>query len=272
MARTIFYVSDGTGITAEAVGHALLTQFPGLRFRTERIPFVEDEERAQAALERIRAVARSEGVRPVVVSSVVTPEIRRVFAEADALVLDIIDSYLGPLEEEFGVQSSPKAGRAHGFGDPARYDARIAATNYALSHDDGLGSDYDEADVILLGVSRSGKTPTCLYLALHYGVKAANDPLVPEDLEARRIPDRFARVRDRLFGLTIDPERLAEVRETRMPGTRYASLAQCRWEVAAAERLLASRSIPILSTTRSSVEEIASMIMNRLDLRAPRQR
>lgn len=266
MARTIFYISDGTGITAETVGQALLTQFPGIKFNAVRLPFVETAEQAADALERIRASGRKEGRRPVVVSSAVTPALREMLREADALLLDVFEPFLGVLEAELGEKSHPRVGRAHGFGDVDRYDARIAATNYALSHDDGMASGYDDADVVLVGVSRSGKTPTCLYLALHYGVRAANDPLVPEDLERSQIPARFTGLEGRLFGLTIDPDRLAEVRETRLPGTRYASLAQCRWEVSAAERLLESWSIPVLSTTRSSVEEIASMILNRLEI------
>lgn len=265
--RTIFYISDGTGITAETVGQALLTQFPGIKFNAVRLPFVETESQVAHALARIREVAAAEGRRPVVVSSVVTPAIRDMLRGADALLLDIFKPFVEVLEAELGQKSRPRVGRAHGLGDPARYDARIAATNYALSHDDGMASGYDDADVVLIGISRSGKTPTCLYLALHYGVRAANDPLVPEDLERRHLPDRFAGLEGKLFGLTIDPDRLTEVRETRLPGTRYASLAQCRWEVSAAERLLESWSIPVVSTTRSSVEEIASMILNQLDIR-----
>jgi [pyruvate, water dikinase]-phosphate phosphotransferase / [pyruvate, water dikinase] kinase len=267
--RTIFYVSDGTGITAETVGHAVLTQFPGMEFNTVRFPFIETPEQADHAAEQIAAAGRAEGVRPLVFSSVVNPVIREALMEADALLLDIFQPFVTELEAELGTPRSLTVGRAHGLGDPARYDARIAATNFALSHDDGMGGGYGDADVVLIGVSRSGKTPTCLYLALHYGVRAANDPLVPEDLEAGRLPDRLVDHRDRLFGLTIDPERLTEVRETRLPGTRYASLEQCRWEVAAAERLLEAQKLPVVSTTRSSVEEIASMILNRLKLRQP---
>ncbi len=270
MARTIFYVSDGTGITAETVGQALLTQFPGMEFTAVRLPFIESEAQAEHALSRIQAEVRPGAERPIVISSVVSSPIRRILDRTDALLLDIFHPFVGLLEAELGVSRSPQVGRAHGFGDPVRYDARIAATNFALSHDDGMAEDYEDADVVLVGVSRSGKTPTCLYLALHYGVRAANDPLVPEDLETGRVPHRFTGLSGKLFGLTIDPVRLAEVRETRLPGTRYASLAQCRWEVAAAERLLESWSIPVVSTTHSSVEEIASMILNRLDIRPGR--
>jgi [pyruvate, water dikinase]-phosphate phosphotransferase / [pyruvate, water dikinase] kinase len=266
MVRTIFFVSDGTGITAETVGHAVLTQFPGVEFREVRLPFIEGRDQALRLLERIAQVGRESGVRPVVVSSVVTPEVREVLSGAEALVLDVLEPFLAPLEAELDRPRAARVGSAHGLGDPERYDARIDATNYALSHDDGMGRDYGEADVVLVGVSRSGKTPTCLYLALHYGVRAANDPLVPEDLEGGRLPDRLTAHPEKLFGLTIEPARLAEVRETRFPGSRYASPEQCRWEVVTAERVLEAHGIPVVSTTRSSVEEIASLVLDRLGL------
>ncbi len=271
MVRTIFYVSDGTGITAETVGHAVLTQFPGVEFKVVRLPFVEGREQALRLLDRIAREGQEAGVRSIVLSSVVSPEIRDVLTGADALVLDVLEPFLAPLEVELGRARAHRVGSAHGLGDPERYDARIDAMNYALSHDDGMGRDYSDADVVLVGVSRSGKTPTCLYLALHYGVRAANDPLVPEDLEGGRLPGRLTAHPGKLFGLTIEPARLAEVRETRFPGSGYASLEQCRWEVSTAERVLEAHDIPVVSTTRSSVEEIASLILDRLGLVQRRQ-
>jgi regulator of PEP synthase PpsR (kinase-PPPase family) len=156
--------------------------------------------------------------------------------------------------------------RSHGLIDYERYEARINATNYALAHDDGVDVDYSQAELILIGVSRSGKTPTCLYMALHYGVRAANYPLTDEDLEQLELPARLRPYRDRLFGLTIDPERLAQIREQRRPGSRYATVAQCRWELEQADRLMRRAGIPSLNTTHVSIEEIASKILDRFGI------
>lgn len=266
MKRRVYFVSDGTGITAETIGNAILTQFSNIEFDTFRLPFVDTVEQAHKAVARIAdRGAGSEG-RPVVISSVVDTQVREVLAGVDAFVLDVFAPFIAPLEDELGTQRSPRVGQAHGLVDYDQYEARINATNYALSHDDGIDLTYDDADVILVGVSRSGKTPTCLYLALHYGIKAANYPLIQEDLERQELPRRLLPHRKRLFGLTIDPARLAQVRETRRPGSQYARLEQCRWEVAAAEKLLRAERLPVVSTTHSSIEEIASKILNTLGI------
>lgn len=264
--RPVFYVSDGTGITAETVGHSLLTQFGGQRFHTSRIPFVDSVERAFEVAERIRAEGEARGVRPIVVNSSVNPEITAALGHSGALMLDVFEPFIRPLEEELGIKRSHRIGHAHGLVDPVAYERRISATNYALSHDDGVNLDYREADVILVGVSRSGKTPTCLYLALHYGVKAANYPLTPEDLEKRELPDRLRPYRNKLFGLSISPERLQQIRSERRPNSRYANLDNCRAEVAAAEAILRHEGIPMLSTTHSSIEEIAGKVLSHLGL------
>lgn len=266
MRRTVFYVSDGTGITAETIGHTILTQFNGCEFDTFRIPFTDTPEKALAAVTQIRANADATGARPIVISSVVDPSVSRVLADSGAMVLDVFAPFIAPLEQELGTQRLPKVGRAHGLVDYAQYEARINATNYALSHDDGIDVNYADAEVVLVGVSRSGKTPTCLYLALHYGIRAANYPLTQEDLERQELPRRLLPYRARLFGLTIDPQRLAQVRETRRPGSQYAKLDQCKWEVAEAEKLLRGERLPVVSTTHSSIEEIASKILSTLGI------
>lgn len=264
--RPVFFVSDGTGITAETIGHSVLTQFEGVRFDTQRIPFVDTEEKAERAAQRVREQGEREGTRPIVVNTVVDPRLSAILAASGALMLDVFAPFLGPLEEELGTPRQPNVGRAHGMVNFAEYESRINATNYALTHDDGIDVNYDEADLILVGVSRVGKTPTCLYMALHYGVRAANYPLTEDDLGSGELPRRLRQHRRKLFGLTIDPVRLQQVRQARRPDSRYAELEQCRREVAMAEALFRQEGIPSLSTTHTSIEEIASKMLSVLDI------
>jgi len=266
MRRTIFYVSDGTGITAETIGHSVLTQFDGIDFDTFRIPFVDDEEKAHGAAARIRNIYAVSGARPIVVNTVVDPQLTEILSTSGAFMLDVFAPFIGPLENELGTRRSPRVGKAHGLTDFAEYEARINATNYALTHDDGIDVSYNDAEVILVGVSRVGKTPTCLYMALHYGVKAANYPLTEEDLEKMELPRRLAPHRQRLFGLTIDAQRLAQVREARKPGSRYARIEQCRHELALADKIFRRDNIPVQNTTATSIEEIASKILSQLGI------
>ena len=260
-ARPVFYVSDGTGITAETIGHSLLTQFNGVAFDTRRIAFVDSVDKADAAVAEIRRAGERTGLRPIVVNTVVDAGLNARLAGSGALMLDLFAPFISPLEHELGVRRENRVGHAHGLVDFAEYEQRINATNYALTHDDGMDIHYDDADVILVGVSRSGKTPTCLYMALHYGVKAANYPLTEEDLEGSGLPKRLVAHRRKLFGLTIDPVRLQKIREERKPGSRYARLETCRAEVAAAEAMFRQEGIPALSTTHTSIEEIAGKVM-----------
>ena len=266
MRRSVFYISDGTGISAETIGHSVLTQFDGIDFATSRMPFVDTLEKAEHAARRIREEHQRSGVRPIVINTIMDPQLSDVVATTGALMLDVFAPFIGPLEAELGAARSSSVGKAHGLHDFAEYEARISATNYALSHDDGVALDYAEADVILVGVSRVGKTPTCLYMALHFGIKAGNYPLTPDDLERQELPRHLDACRQRLFGLTIDAERLRQVREERRPGSSYATIEQCRWELAQADRLLRGLDIPVLSTTHTSIEEIGSKILDRLGI------
>ena len=266
MRRTVFYISDGTGITAETIGHSVLTQFDAVEADTVRIPFVDSLDKATVAAERVRMEGERTGVRPIVVNTVVDPALTAVLATSGALMLDVFAPFIAPLEKELGTKRQPRVGKAHGLTNFAEYEARINATNFAMSHDDGVDVNYGDAEVILVGVSRSGKTPTCLYLALHFGVRAANYPITPDDLERQELPSHLKTHRRKLFGLTIDPVRLTQVREARRPGSRYAKLDQCRWEVAEAERLLKREGISTLSTTHTSIEEIASKVLAQLGL------
>ena len=266
MSRTVFFVSDGTAITAETFGHSLLTQFSGVDFRQVRLPFVDTRDKAVDAVSLIERAGAADGNRPLVFSTIVDPHIGAALSDCDAHLFDMFATFMEPLEKVLGVERSPRVGQAHGMGNSNSYEERMNATNYALTHDDGISKKLDQAEVILIGVSRSGKTPTCLYMALHYGIKAANYPLTEEDLEQPRLPAFLREHRHKLFGLTIDPERLAQIRENRRPASRYASLKQCRYEVEAAGSMLRAEKVPSLSTTDSSIEELASRILLELNL------
>jgi regulator of PEP synthase PpsR (kinase-PPPase family) len=259
--RPVFFVSDGTGITAETIGNSLLTQFGGVQFDTRRISFVDTPEKARVAADEIRKAGERFGCRPIVVNSAVDAGQAEILAGSGALMMDVFAPFILPLEQELGTSRQPRVGQAHGMVDFAAYEARINATNYALSHDDGIDLDFDEADLILVGVSRSGKTPTCLYLALHYGVKAANYPLTEDDLDQDRLPSRLKPFRRKLFGLTIEPVRLQQIRAQRKPNSRYATIEQCRREVARAEEMFRAERLPSLNTTHTSIEEIASKVL-----------
>lgn len=265
--RTVFFVSDQTGVTAETMGHSLLTQFDGLDLRSVTLPFVSSPARAAEVAERIAATARADGIRPIVFATLVDEKLRAAVKQGGGLFLDFFAAFLDPLELELQRPSAHASGRAHGMSDLAAYTTRINATNFALANDDGSGNrDYLHADVILVGVSRSGKTPTCLYMALQYGVFAANYPLTVEDLESGNLPQQLAPHRDKLFGLTILPERLQQIRNERRPNSNYASARQVQYEVRTALALLEHEHLPVIDTTECSIEEIASRIIERMGL------
>src|SRR5499427_9545088 len=221
-----------------------MTQFEGLEFRPVTLPFVSTLDKAREAVRRIDRAAQEEGMRPIVFSTLVQDDLRDVLITANGLYLDLFSTFVGPLERELNTRSTHRAGRAHGIADLAAYTTRINATNYALANDDGTGGDYAHADVILVGVSRSGKTPTCLYMALQYGIFAANYPLTEDDLESGELPRRLGAHRGKLYGLTIKPERLQQIRNERRPESRYASRQQVQYEVRAAEALFTRYAVP----------------------------
>jgi [pyruvate, water dikinase]-phosphate phosphotransferase / [pyruvate, water dikinase] kinase len=268
--RTVFFISDGTALTAESLGHSLLSQFEGIGFRQVRIPFVDSVAKAIECVSQIRAAHAMDGVRPVVITTLVNSEVAARLRVADALILDFFATFIAPLEAEFHVRSSHAIGKSRKVATSLDYTNRIDAVNFTLAHDDGLSSmDLDQADIILVGVSRSGKTPTSLYLALQFGVKAANFPLIPEDFERERLPDDLATQRTRLFGLSISPDRLSSIRHARRPDSAYASLENCRYEVEAAERMMTREGIPWLDSSRKSIEELSTSIMQKAGLDRP---
>src|SRR4030095_7003661 len=265
--RTVFFVSDQTGVTAEAMGHGLLTQFDGGAFRQVTLPFISTVDKAEEAVRRINATAAAEGVRPVIFSTLVQEDMREIIKRANGLFLDFFDAFLGPLEQELQVKSSRAQGKAHGMQDIGAYTLRINATNFALANDDGaITRDYDRADLVLVGVSRSGKTPTCLYMALQYGIFAANFPFAEEEFESGALPASLAKVHRKLYGLTIAPERLQQIRNERRPNSKYSSSPQVEFEVRAAEAIFRRYDIPCINTTECSIEEIASRILDKTGL------
>ena len=260
--RTVFFVSDRTGITVETLGRSLLTQFDRIEFVHVVLTFIDTESKAREAVKRINAVADA-GVRPLIFSTQVRPELRDILQTSRGLYLDFFDAFLAPLEDELEQASSHSIGRSHAQQDQHRYDRRMGAVNFALGSDDGVGTQsYADADVIIVGVSRSGKTPTCLYLAMQYGIRAANYPFTEDDLEELSLPEVLKTYRDRLVGLTISPERLQQIRQERRPDSPYAALQQCQYEVRQMDALLAREQIPTLDSTHMSIEEIAASIVH----------
>jgi regulator of PEP synthase PpsR (kinase-PPPase family) len=266
--RTVFFVSDRTGITAETLGNTLLTQFDGIEFRKTTLPFINTAERAQQAVLKINDAAQRIPEPPLVFSTTVNDEIRAVLRSAQGLFLDLFDSYIPAIERELGQGSTHTVGRVHGMVDTERYRSRIDAVNFAMAHDDGLTQrDYERSDLVLLAPSRCGKTPTCLYMAMQHGLFAANYPLTDDDLERGRLPEPLLRFQPKLYGLTSSPERLHRVRSERRPGSTYASLEQCAYELRQAEQLFQRHGIPFVNSADKSVEEIAAVVMQDKNLR-----
>jgi len=266
--RTVFYLSDRTGITAETLGHSLLTQFDGIEWETINIPFLDDIENAQVVLAQINHAAECDGYRPLVFSTLLKPEILEVIKQANCRLFDFFETFVRSIEEELDQPFARMAGRSHGLQHHLSYFKRIAAINYVLAHDDGVNpKNFAEADIILVGVSRSGKTPTCLYLGLQYGIAAANYPLTEEDMTMMQLPKVLENVRSKLFGLTLTPAQLHFIRQERRPNSQYASLAQCQREIQWQESLFRLCNIPYLDTTRISIEEISATILNRCGLK-----
>ena len=262
--RSVFFVSDGTGITAETMGNSILAQF-AIKPRHVRRPFIDTVDKAHQVVREINAAGVREGKRPIVFTTLANDDVLDILKSCQAKVFDVIKTFVEPLEEEFNMRSNHRVGR---FSDPSvdrEYNDRIEAINFSLAHDDGqTHHDLEGADVILVGVSRSGKTPTSLYLAMQHGLKAANYPLIPEDFERRQLPPALVPHRKKIFGLTISPERLSEIRSERRPDSRYASLQNCRHEVAEAEAMMRRAGIRWLSSTTKSIEEIATTILQEI--------
>lgn len=266
----VFFVSDRTGITAENLGHALLTQFSGLKFEHHSLPFINTKDKAFIAANIINQFAQNAKHRPVVFSTLVDDTFRTILTRSDAHIIDFFDAFIKPLEIELDTQSSHAAGLSHGISNDPAYMARIDAVNFALKNDDGaITKEYKNADVVLIGVSRSGKTPTCLYLAMQFGLKAANYPLTDTDMADGNLPKVLQPYRDKLFGLMINAERLRAIREGRKQYSEYASLAQCQKETRMMQAMIEFENLPHIDSSYISIEEIATSIIQLMKIDRP---
>jgi len=259
--RIVFIVSDGTGITAENFSQSILAQFEA-SFKQIRIPFVDSVDKAHDAVSSINQAANKYEVQPIVFTTLVNSELNAIVSKANGLILDMFQTFVAPLEAALGMKSTHAMNRLHHNADTEAYKNRIEAINYSLAHDDGQSNqNLAEADVILIGISRVGKTPTSLYLAMQYGLKAANYPLIPEDFERGQLPKDLVPFRQKIFGLMIDADRLSEIRNERRPGSNYAKLENCRYEINEATAMMKKQSIPWILTTSKSIEEIATTVL-----------
>ena len=271
ISRTAFIVSDRTGLTAEAMAHSLLSQFPSIDFQIETFTFIDDAEKTAEFVNRCLSIKETYGMGPMVFLTMVNDDLRAQITGAGIKVFDLFQAFIGPMEERLGVSSSHSIGKSHGMQDENAYTSRIAAVHFALQTDDGMDSDhYSNSDLIVVGVSRCGKTPTSLYMSLHYGLFVSNYPLTDHELEFKRLPDALMKHHEKLFGLTIDPFRLLQIRQQRYQGSSYSDSTTCMREIAQAESIFRAEKIPYLNSTKMSVEEIGAMIVNRIKKQGPK--
>lgn len=266
--RSVFFISDGTAITAETLGHSLLAQFPHVKFDIHIIPYISSEEAATNVVAEINARAQIDGEKPLVFDTLVDPYVRDIINTANAVNLDVFEGLISKLADELGTIPTTLVGQTHAVTDSESYKARIDAVHFALDNDDGARTrHYDKADLILIGVSRSGKTPTSIYLSLQFGIRVANYPLTEEDLDDNRLPAVLRPHKNKLFGLMIDAERLVAIRTERKANSRYASFSQCQMELRAIEGIYISEGIKYLNVSEMSIEEISTRVLQMTGLK-----
>ena len=269
MKRKVFFLSDSTGMTAENLGKSLLAQFPTIQFESVTRPFVDTLEKAEKVSQEIKRESQCDSGRPIVIDTIVDTKISKLIQQSGCYYIDIFSTFLSPLEEELGARSAHTVGHPSIFREEGQvvdraYVDRIEAVHFALANDDGMHLHrYSEADIILVGVSRTGKTPSSVYLGMQFGIKAANYPLIPDDLELNKLPAALQEHKKKLFGLTIRPARLSEIRNERKPNSNYANLRNCMDEVRLAETLYRQYKIPFIDTTQLSIEEFSARILQR---------
>lgn len=260
--RSVFFISDGTAITAETLGHSLLAQFPNVKFDIHIMPYIDSEESAHDVVREINHIATRDGSLPLVFDTLVDTNVRDIINTSNAINLDVFEGLISKIESEIGVKATTIVGQTHAVTDSEYYKARIDAVHFALDNDDGARTrHYDQADIILIGVSRSGKTPTSIYLSLQFGIRVANYPLTEDDLDDNRLPAVLKPHKSKLFGLMIDAERLVAIRTERKANSRYASFSQCQMELRAVEGIYISEGIPYLNVSEMSIEEISTRIL-----------
>lgn len=266
--RSVFFVSDGTAITAETLGHSLLAQFPHVDFDIHIIPYITSEEAAMEVVAEINKRCEQDGKQPLVFDTLVDPYVRDIINTANAVNLDVFEGLIGKLSEVLGTAPTTLIGQTHAVTDSESYKSRIDAVHFALDNDDGARTrHYDKADLILIGVSRSGKTPTSIYLSLQFGIRVANYPLTEEDLDDNRLPAVLKAHKSKLFGLMIDAERLVAIRSERKANSRYASFSQCQMELRAVEGIYISEGIKYLNVSEMSIEEISTRVLQMTGLK-----
>jgi len=267
--RKAFVVSDRTGLTGQAMAHSLLSQFPTIEFDSETLSFIDSVEKANGVINSCRLIEQQQRHIPLLFITIVDEDIRSIFTASGLPIFDLFDTFIGPMEAALGLESSHSVGRSHGVTDTKAYTSRMAAVHFSLQTDDGMDTDhYGNADLIIVGVSRCGKTPTSLYLSLQLGLYVSNYPLTEEDLKEKELPGVLLDNRHKLFGLTIDPFRLLQIRQERYAGSSYSSSETCQREVAQAEAMFRGAHVPYLNTTKMSIEEIGAMILHRTGLRS----
>lgn len=265
--QSVFFVSDRTGKTAQSIGLSLLTQFNSVAFIHKNHSFITSVEDAKKVAEAIEQSYREEGKPPIVISTIVDKAVEMEISQTGACLISLFNEFIGPLERVLGVKSSHSTGVPHKGFDDQEYLSRIDAIDYTLRADDGmLTHQLDEADVILVGVSRSAKTPTCLYLAMNFSLKAANYPLTEDDLDKPELPAFLEPHLDKVVGLTINADRLAAIRQQRRPNSDYASLANCQSQVLKARKMMERANISMFDSSSISIEEIAVRIAKDKDL------
>jgi len=263
-----FFISDSTGITAETIGYSLIAQFPDLKFNNTTIAYIESEEQANNVLKKIEESAKKSKLPVLIFSTLADPKLREIISKAKGVFLDCFNAFLPKIENALKEKSAQTIGQYHAIKNKHRHASRIENIHFTLETDDGNRTEhYPDADLILMGASRSGKTPVCLYLAMHFGLRAANYPLTEEDLAKPELPKAIASYQEKLFGLTVDPTSLSEMRKNRYQNSQYASSAQCEKEIEKSEDLFKRYKIPFLNTTDFSVEEISTKILHTLKLK-----
>lgn len=260
--KDVYFVSGNTGILAKDMGKALLCQFPEVSFNEELIPFIRTESQARKALERI--LQQSAGRYPIIFSTLFSKSLNNIFDTPEVEFLNICDHFLERLEEILEVKPIREAGTARALDDNAM-TRRVNAIHYSIAHDDGTATkDYDEADLIIVGVSRSGKTPVSVYLATQMGLKTANFPLVDDNLGTCRLPPEIIRNKNRVVGLSTTPDMLHSFREKRYQGSTYAKIATCATELKQSDQIFLKYQIPVVFSDGRSIEETATQVAQEL--------